>query len=80
MLELIAEFVDLSGLFKDPVHRAERAQVGAFIQQRGIDFGRRLVAEALCIEVVEDKLPFSRSQSLVSCKMSLEPEFVSHTR
>src|SRR5512133_1675664 len=62
MAELIATLADLSGLFQDPVHRAQRTEVRTFVQQSREGLGRRLVAEALRMQVGEDLLPFAGCQ------------------
>ncbi len=45
---------------QDPVHRPRRAEVGVLLEQRGVDLGRRCVAEALGVQRVEDRLAFVR--------------------
>ena len=46
MAELLAAFADFAVLSKNAIHGADRAVVDAFIEQAGVDFGRRLVCEA----------------------------------
>ena len=42
-----------------PIHRADRAQVGAFIQQAGKDLGGRLIGEAGTAQMVQDLSPLT---------------------
>ena len=56
MFTLIAT---LSGLIlsgQEPVHRANRAVITAFIEQRGVDRGRRYISEALAVEHAEQQI------------------------
>ena len=63
------------GLAQQPVHRGHRAQVGAFVQQRGPDLGRRQVGEPLAVQHVQDRLAFGRGQ-----RPGLAPVPVRHRR
>ena len=46
MATLAAAFRNLTMGGKDAIHRADGAQIDAFIEQGGIDFGRGLIREA----------------------------------
>jgi hypothetical protein len=46
MAELLTAFADFAVLAKDAVHGADRAVVDAFIEQTGVDLGRRLISRA----------------------------------
>ena len=54
MAQLIAAFAHFGVLVQHPIHRAGRTQIGAFIQQRGVHFARRLIGKALAVERVMD--------------------------
>jgi hypothetical protein len=51
-----APVAGLPALAQQPVHRGDRAQVAALVQQGGLDAGRRQVAEPLVVEHVQDLL------------------------
>jgi hypothetical protein len=48
--ELVPPFFDLAGQSQQAVHGAGRAQIGAFIQEGGIDRSWGLVNEAFTVE------------------------------
>ncbi len=50
MGELIPAFARGAVLFQDPIHGPRRAKILAFIEQRGVDRGRRAILEALGIQ------------------------------
>src|SRR5271166_3128023 len=56
MAELLAAFADFAVLAKDAVHGADRAVVDAFIEQAGVDLGRRLVCEARRMQQIQHNL------------------------
>ena len=62
MFELIAPLSHRLIRGQDPIHRALRAQVLAFIEQRGDDLGGRAVDEARGGEHVEHMLAFGVAQ------------------
>ena len=62
MFELIAPLSHRLICGQDPIHRALRAQVSAFIEQRGDDLGGRAVDEARGGEHVEHLLAFGVAQ------------------
>ena len=47
---------------KDAIHRSDRAQIDAFIEQGGIDFGRGLICEAGCAQMGKHLIPFTCPQ------------------
>ena len=56
--ELVPPFSDLAGLSQQAIHGAGRAQIGAFIQEGGIDLSGGLVNEALTVEGSQHLLAF----------------------
>jgi hypothetical protein len=54
--ELLAAFADFAVLTKDAVHGADRAVVDAFIEQTGVDLGRRLICEARRMQQIQHHL------------------------
>jgi hypothetical protein len=56
MAELFAAFADFAVLSKNAIHGADRAVVDAFIEQTGVDLGRRLVCEARCMQQIQHHL------------------------
>src|ERR1700677_1590128 len=56
--QLGAAFADLVILGEDAVHRALRAEVSAFIEERGVDLGGGEVSEAGLVQDVEDGTAF----------------------
>ena len=48
---LAAAFDDLALTCKDAIHRADRTQIDAFIEQGGVDLGRGLIREAGCAQM-----------------------------
>ena len=59
---LSAAFDDLAMGGKDAIHRSDRAQIDAFIEQGGIDFGRGLIREAGCAQMSKHLIPFTFRQ------------------
>ena len=45
MTQLSAPFANFAMLAQQPIHRADRAMIDAFIQQRGVDFRGGLIRE-----------------------------------
>ena len=62
MPRLVAPFPDFLRGVEDPIHRPRRAEIGLLFEQRGLDFGGRLIDEALTVQHVEDGLPFGGNQ------------------
>lgn len=56
MLPLCASLPDFVMRREQPVHRALRAEVGALVEQRRVDLGRRQIDEARRVERVEHVL------------------------
>ena len=56
MAQLLAAFADLAVLSEDAIHGADRAVVDAFIEQGGVDFGRRLIGEARRVQQIQHHL------------------------
>jgi hypothetical protein len=59
---LLAAFADLAVLIEDAVHGTDRAMVDAFIEQGGVDLGRRLIGEARCVQQVKHLLLLRAAQ------------------
>ena len=55
MAELLAAFADFAVLAEDAIHGADRAVVDAFIEQAGVDLGRRLVGEARRVQQIQHR-------------------------
>ena len=53
---MIAPLTALVAGRQEPVHRANRAVITAFVEQRGIDRGRGHIGEALAVEYPEQQL------------------------
>jgi hypothetical protein len=56
MAQLLAAFADFAVLAEDAVHSTDRAMVDTFIEQGGIDLGRRLVGEARRMQQIQHHL------------------------
>jgi hypothetical protein len=54
----VSSFTDLSALVQQPVHRRDRGQVDAFVEQRRPNLGDRQVAESFTVEDVDDLVGF----------------------
>src|SRR5664279_2254537 len=63
MTELVATFPHFAVFGQDPVHRAERTQKNAFIQQGGKDLRRSLVPKTFGMQLIQHRLPLGRRQS-----------------
>ncbi len=63
MDQLIAALAGGAVLFQDAIHGPSRAKILAFIEQRGVDRGRRAILEALGIQHGANRLAFLRTQS-----------------
>jgi hypothetical protein len=59
---LTAALRNLTMSGKDAIHRSDRAQIDAFIEQGGIDFGRGLIREAGCAQMSKHLIPFTFRQ------------------
>ncbi len=62
MPHLVAAFADLLVVVEDPVHGSDRAVVDAFVEQGGVDFGRREIGEARRAQQIEHGLALCRVQ------------------
>ena len=62
MPKLVAALLQFSVLGQDAMHGADRAEIDAFIQQRGKDLDRCLVKETRGVQMVEHDLPVPRIQ------------------
>src|ERR1035441_2609288 len=67
MTKLVAALLQLPIFSQDAMHSADRAEIDALVQQRGIDLRRSLVAEALRVQMIEHDLAFSRTESPLRC-------------
>jgi len=56
MAQLGAAFPDLMVLVQKTIHRPDGAVVVTFIQQRGVNFRRRLIGEARCVQQIEYRI------------------------
>ena len=59
MAPLVPALSDLAVLLQNPIHRANRAEVGSLVQKRGPHLGGRLVDEPLTVQGPEDFLALS---------------------
>ena len=57
MAPLVPALSDLAVLLQNPIHRANRAEVGSLVQKRGPHLGGRLIDEPLTVQGSEDLLP-----------------------
>ena len=57
MPQLSATFTDFVVLREEAVHRADRAEEDALIEQRGVDLRRRLIGEFRRVQNVQNRLP-----------------------
>ena len=48
--QLVSSFAHFGMHLQNPIHRANGTEIGSFVQQRGIDFIRRLVGKAFAVE------------------------------
>ena len=62
MPSLGAPLAHFAGRREHAIHRARGTEVGLLLEQRGMDFGGRLVDEALAVQHVEHRLAFGRTQ------------------
>src|SRR5712691_12628764 len=62
MPRLVPPLADLGCGVEDAIHRARRAEIGLLLEQRGLDFGWRVIDESLAVQHVEDRLPFGGDQ------------------
>jgi len=62
MPQLSATFTDFIVLREEGVHRADRAEEDALIEQRGVDLRRCLVGEIRRVQHVQDCLPLRGGQ------------------
>src|ERR1035437_7282960 len=62
MTELVAALPQLAVLGQDALHGADRTEIRAFVDQRGVDLRRGLVAETFRVQMVEDHLSFGGVQ------------------
>ena len=62
MPQLIAPLANFLGLMQDAVHRADRAEVRVFVEQGGVNLGRRAIDEPLAVQRVEHRLPLRGTQ------------------
>ena len=60
--QLVASLADFLARVEDAVHRADRAEVPALVQQCRVDLGRSLVDERFAVQHVEDLLPLFVAQ------------------
>ncbi len=58
MPRLIAPLPDFLRGVQDAIHRARRAEIRLFLEQRGLDFRGGLIDETLAVQDVEYGLPF----------------------
>ena len=56
---MVPALSDLAVLLQNPIHRANRAEVGSLVQKRGPHLGGRLVDEPLTVQGPEDFLALS---------------------
>jgi hypothetical protein len=57
MPELIAPLAHFLSIIQQAVHRANRAQITVFVEQRGVNLGGRLIDEPLGVQRAEHDLP-----------------------
>ena len=62
MARLVAAFADFLRGGEETLPGAFRTQVGPFLQERGVDFRRRGVAEAFTMQHVEHRLTFGLAE------------------
>src|SRR5476649_2576151 len=58
MTKLVAALLQLPVFRQDAMHRADRAEINAFIDQRCKDLRRGLIAKAFRVQMIEHGLPF----------------------
>src|SRR5271170_7814045 len=62
MHELVAALTHLALAFQNPVHGANRAMIAAFVEQSGVNRGRRAVLKSLLMQAGQYCFPFRRIQ------------------
>ena len=67
MAQLVAPLAHFARALEQPVHRALRAEIGPFIEQRGVDRRRRLIDEALAVQGRPAPPAFPRRRARVGC-------------
>jgi hypothetical protein len=62
MHKLVAALTRLALAFENPAHGANRAMIPAFVEQRGVNRGRRAVLKSLLMEEGQNHFPFCAIQ------------------
>ena len=72
MAPLVPALSDLAVLLQNPIHRANRAEVGSLVQKRSPHLSGRLVDEPLTVQGPEDFLALSFVESSVRPRTTLQ--------